>query len=225
MFFQTRNRRIVNKTEDRMTKYIKREMADMNGKGTTQAHYRVKTFGCRTFREFAEQCANGSTVTVSDVVAVVSRIASELAWQIGQGYSVTIDGLGTFSGRLGVTADKPLDNFDSDTEHRNAMSLGFTGVNFRVDKALVGEINAKCFNLERSGECRLRRSPYTPEQRAERARQWLREHTMMHVADYAALNGLSRTTASLELRRLDDDPSSGIVSHGGSSAKVYMLGE
>jgi len=208
-----------------MTKYVKREMADLNNEGTTQAHYRVKTFGRRTFEEFAEQCTQGSTVTVSDLTAAVSCLTSELAREIGQGYTVTIDGLGTFGGRLGVVTGKELDDFEADSEHRNARSLGFTGVTFRVDKRLVRDINNHCFTLERSGESRLMRSPYSAEERVERARQWLETNKLMHVKDYAALNEMSRTTASLELRRLDSDPTSGITSRGSRSSKVYMLSE
>lgn len=206
-----------------MAKYMKREMADLNGSGKTQAHYRVMSYGRRTFEEFVEACAQGSTVTPADIVAVISRVSAELAWQLSSGYSVTIDGLGTFSGKLGVVSDKALDDFEQDTEHRNARSLAFTGVNYKVDKRLVYDINKKCHKLERGGESRLKHSPYTKEERIERARQWLREHLLMHVADYAVLNKLSRTTASLELRDVANDPESGIISQGRRTAKVYLL--
>lgn len=207
-----------------MTKYIKREMADLNGCGTTQAHYRVKSYGRVPFNEFVSACAEGSTVTPADVVAVVSRVTSELARQIGRGYTVSIDGLGTFGGRLGVVNDRPLDDFEDNTEHRNSRSIAFTGISFRADKRLVTEVNDKCFSMERGGESRLQRSPYTKEQRAERARKWLSEHTLMRVADYAEINGLSHTMASTELCSLAKDPESGIISKGRRSAKVYLLG-
>lgn len=206
-----------------MTKYIKREMADLNGCGTTQAHYRVKSYGRIAFNEFVAACAEGSTVTPADIVAVVSRVTDELARQIGRGYTVSIEGLGTFGGRLGVINDKQLDNFDDDAEHRNSRSIAFTGISFRADKRLVADVNDKCFSMERGGESRLRRSPFTKEQRAERARKWLSEHTLMRVADYAEINGLSHTMASTELCNLSKDPESGITSKGRRSAKVYLL--
>ena len=39
-----------------MAKYIKKEIADLNGKGTTQAYYRLKTWRKLEFEEFAERC-------------------------------------------------------------------------------------------------------------------------------------------------------------------------
>ena len=47
----------------------------------------------------------------------------------------------------------------------------------------------------------------------------------MRVPDYVRLTGLSRTTASIELRKLASNPSSGITSRGRRSQKYYVLGE
>jgi hypothetical protein len=44
----------------------------------------------------------------------------------------------------------------------------------------------------------------------------------MRVMDYVELTGLSRTTASLELRELCQDPTSGIRSMGQKAGKVYI---
>ena len=45
----------------------------------------------------------------------------------------------------------------------------------------------------------------------------------MRIPDYVRLTGLSRTTASMELRRLSLDPTSGITSKGSRSLKFYVL--
>ena len=42
------------------------------------------------------------------------------------------------------------------------------------------------------------------------------------VMDYVELTGLSRTTASLELRELCQDPTSGIRGMGQKAGKVYI---
>ena len=76
--------------------------------------------------------------------------------------------------------------------------------------------------LERGKESRLHRSPYTREERLARALAFIEEHTVMRVMDYVRLTGLSRTTASLELRELCQDPASGIRSIGQKAGKVYV---
>lgn len=45
----------------------------------------------------------------------------------------------------------------------------------------------------------------------------------MRVPDYVSLTGLSRSTAAEELRKLATNPSSGIMSRGSRSQKVYVL--
>lgn len=97
-----------------------------------------------------------------------------------------------------------------------------TGVSFRPDKGLVRQLDSRC-KLEKGAVSRIRRSKYTEAQRLEKAREFLREHTVMRLGDYYRLVGLSRTTASLELRKWDADPESGIKSKGSYSAKVYVL--
>ena len=44
----------------------------------------------------------------------------------------------------------------------------------------------------------------------------------MRVTDYVELTGLSRTTVSLELRKLCQDPESGIRSVGQKASKLYI---
>ena len=54
-------------------------------------------------------------------------------------------------------------------------------------------------------------------------REFLEKNTLMRVPDYVRLTGLSRTTATQELRRLALDPASGITSKGIRSQKFYVL--
>jgi hypothetical protein len=76
--------------------------------------------------------------------------------------------------------------------------------------------------LERAGESRLHRSPYTQEERLQLALQYLSEHGAMRVVEYMELTGLSRTKAAMELKEFRQDASSGITFIGRGSAKVYV---
>ena len=63
----------------------------------------------------------------------------------------------------------------------------------------------------------------TLEERIQKARDFLQKNMFMRVPDYVRLTGLSRTTASQELRKLAVNPSSGITSRGQRSQKFYVL--
>ena len=63
---------------------------------------------------------------------------------------------------------------------------------------------------------------YTLQQRIERTLAHLEKHRFITLTEYANLNQLSRTAASLELKELVANPSSGIKSNGSGSHKVWV---
>ena len=206
-----------------MAKYIKKEIVDLNGKGTTQAYYRLKTWRTLEFEEFAERCHSlHPSFSKGLISGVLDAVIEQLVYEISNGYSVKIDGLGTFSAKLGVRKDKEMDSFEEGSKKLNAKSIEVTGVSLRVDKKLIREIDLNC-DLERGGEERLRTSKLSQEERIEKARQYLQQNGFMRVNQYAILTGLSYSTASRELRRLAANPLSGIVSQGRKSSKLYLL--
>lgn len=206
-----------------MAQYIKKEMPDMNGTGSTKAYYKLKTWQRLDFDEFVKRCSSFHRAYGRSVIeGVMTAVCEHLAYEISNGYSVKIDGLGTFTAKLGVRKDKEVDDFEEGTSKRNASSIEVTGVAYRADKNLIKEIGLKC-ELERGGEERLRKPGLSLEERIERARQFLQEHGFMHVSEYAEVAGLSYSTASRELRRVASDPASGIVSQGKKSGKLYLL--
>lgn len=205
-----------------MAKYIKQEMPDITGKGEHQVYYRMQTERNIGAAEFVEEVAGlGTGLSEGAVTHVLEQMVQTMARLLADGHTVTIGGLGTFRTAIGVMEGKEQDTFDADESKRNAQSIEVRGVNFRADKALVKDIRVQC-RLERGKESRLHRSPYTREERLARALAFIEEHTVLRVPDYVRLTGLSRTTASLELRELCQDPTSGIRSMGQRASKVYI---
>ena len=205
-----------------MAKYIKQEMPDIAGKGEHQVYYRMQTERNIGAAEFVEEVAGlGTGLSEGAVTHVLEQMVQTMARLLADGHTVTIGGLGTFRTAIGVMEGKEQDTFDADESKRNAQSIEVRGVNFRADKALVKDIRVQC-RLERGKESRLHRSPYTREERLARALAFMEEHTVLRVPDYVRLTGLSRTTASLELRELCQDPTSGIRSMGQRASKVYI---
>ena len=207
-----------------MAKYIKQEMPDIAGKGENAVYYRMQAERNIGAAEFVEKVAGiGTGLSEGEVVHVLEQMTHTLARLLSDGHTVTIGGLGTFRATVGVKEGKEQDVFETDAARRNAQSIEVKGVNYRSDKALVKDISAQC-QLERGKESRLHRSPYSREERLTRALAFIEEHTVMRVADYVKLTGLSRTTASIELRELCKEPDSGIRSTGQRAGKVYIKG-
>lgn len=206
-----------------MAKYIKKEIVDLNGKGATQAYYRMKTWRKLETEEFVKRChdLNGA-FSESILKGALAALTQQLAYELANGYSVKLDGLGVFNAKIGLCKDKEQDDFSEDGTRRNAASLQVTGVSLKVDKELVKAINKDC-DLERGDDERLSRQTYTLEQRIERARDFIRKNGYMRSYEYAQLNGLAKSTASRELIRITSDPRSGIRSEGSRSSKLYLL--
>ena len=205
-----------------MAKYIKQEMVDLSGKGEEKIYYRLQTERNIDFTELAQQIEQHHGLMDRGLVMnVMSHIVDEMAELLGNGYSVSIDGLGTFRASIGLEKDKEMDTFDEDDTKRNARSLRLTGINYRADKDLIKKANRHC-KLERAGESRLHHTPYTQEERLKQALQYLDEHGAMRVAQYMELTGLSRTKATLELKEFRQDASTGITFLGRGSTKVYV---
>ena len=205
-----------------MAKYIKQEMPDIAGKGENAVYYRMQTERNIGAAEFIEEMAGiGTGLSEGAVVHVLEQMTHTLTRLLADGHTVTIGGIGTFRTTVGVKEDKEQDTFEPDTTKRNAQSIEVKGVKYRADKTLIKDIAVQC-RLERGKESRLHRSPYSLEERLARALAFIEEHTVMRVTDYVALTGLSHTTASLELRKLCQNPESGIRSVGQKASKLYI---
>jgi len=173
-------------------------------------------------REFVSELAQpGSGLSEGSVLHVLSNMAEKLAYYMGQGYTVTIDGVGTFKPTLGLSADKETETVEEDAPERNARSIEVNGVNFRASQELIRRTNRHC-NLKRGGNSVLHSSRYSEQERLALAQQYLSTHTLMRIADYVQLTGLSRTTATRELQRFRQDPNSGITVSGMGTNKVYV---
>jgi predicted HTH transcriptional regulator len=136
-----------------------------------------------------------------------------------------IDNLGVFSLSLEFAYNET--ETDSQQEAKESKSkkkyhhVRVKGVNFKVDKKLVDDIN-KENTFERTASSPNSPSPYTPEERLQRALQHIGQHGFITLQEYANLNRLSYTTASRELSKLVADPYSGIIAKGAGSHKAWV---
>lgn len=205
-----------------MAKYIKQEMPDIRQTGEQKVYYRLKTTRNMDSKEFIRSLNSSfAGMSEADITRVLIGAADHLAQLLGEGYSVTLDGIGSFKATIGLEEDKEPDTLDGKEQKRNAQSLRLKGVNYRADKALIKKASRHC-KLERGETRRIHRSPYTKEERLGLALDYLEKHGAMKVTDYVELTGLSRTTATMELQEFRRDATSGIDFIGRGSAKVYI---
>ena len=202
-------------------KYIKKEIADLNGMGSTQAYYRMETRPM-SHEEFVDMCEREGHMPEGTVNHVLELVASKLSLAMSEGKSVKISGIGTFHAKLGLRGEALQDAFEVGESTRNAKSIQVTGIAYRADEELIVRTQSKC-HLVRGGVSRLMKSKYSYNERIALARQFLEKRPFMRVADYANLTGLSKTTASKELLKIVKDPESGITSTGKQSQKFYIL--
>ncbi len=206
-----------------MAKYIKQEIADMRGEGKTQAYYRLQTIRNIGMEEFIEVMTRRGGLTRGTAISALTHAMETLGELMGMGYTVSIDGLGTFKATLGLRRDKEMDTIDGDAPKRNSQSLCVNGVNYKADKKLIHQAGIHC-QLERGHVSRLRKSPYTREERTALAMQYIEEHGFMRLADYVQLTGLSRSSACRELKELRNSPDCRLVSKGRGPSTVYVKG-
>lgn len=157
---------------------------------------------------------------------VLDTLPAVLKTYLPMGHTMKIDNLGVFSLSLKFT-DEMGENEEASAQQEASKTkkkyhhVKVKGLNFKVDKKLVAEMNRES-TFEHSGVNAALRSPYSLEERTQRALQQIEKRGFITLQDYANLNHLSRSTASRELKKLASDPTSGIQANGASSHKIWV---
>ncbi len=210
-----------------MPYYYKREIPDLNGTGERQYRYELRSEGTSDLRQLAERVVRYyRSMTVGEVMGIVTRVVEEMAHEMADGRSVTIDGLGSFAPSLGVEHRRQhYDEEDALGHETNARSVRVRGLNFRASRDIIHRVDELCrgrLHREEGGPVTLRQSSLTRDERLRRTLQYIRDHGFLRLADYAQLVGVSRTVASLQLRDFTTDRSVPITAQGRGPSKVWV---
>lgn len=221
-----------------MLKYYKMEQRDSFDMHKTRTVYRLHPSGHFSGKKFIHMVAHRRGYSESVIQGVLMDVAEELALLLGEGNTVCVPGIGTFS--IGVRLkderrqqledeqDAVAEGTARKASEPNARNIELHHLNFRKDKELFRDIQIHFSQQElkrtdgRSGR-RITIDDTTQRHRIELAQQYLREHHYMHIDDYVRLTGLSRTSAQRELRELAAYQYSGITIEGRGSHRVYVL--
>lgn len=204
------------------TEYLMTELPDLKGTGEQVTYPQMVMRGQTGTRELAKYIAQKCAFAKGVTEGVICEIGEALAHELAMGFSVKIEGLGTFTPALALRNGKQREETGEDATHRNAQSIRVGKVNFRADGELLADINSQCNLVRAPGKAARSSQKYSPEYRLELAKKYLEEHPYLTVQTYCQLTGLLPTTAGTELRKWAGMAHSGIGTSGRGSHKVYV---
>lgn len=208
-----------------MTKYKLQEMPDVHNTGKRRVYPKMVTNRTLSRKEFVKMMQHYHRgISESTTEAVLTDVVDMLADMLSMGYNVNLEGFGTFSLSLGFEDDKPTE-MQTDDDMMKYRKVGVKNVNFNSSPEFVKAVKMETdCDLERemSGVKVIRKQLYSKEERIARALDVIEKNGVLTLGDYASINNLSRTAASMELKELTNDKTSPIDSLGRGSHKVWV---
>lgn len=208
-----------------MPKYKLVEMADLRNAGKRRVYPKMIVNRTLSQDEFIERMQSYNRALSPAVVeAAVTEVRDMLVRLLSMGYNVTLDELGTFSLSLGFEDDKPTE-MQGDDDKMIYRKVGVKTVNFKPSPDLVKDLKSvtdRDMERDMGGVKVIRRELYSREERIARALEVIDTRGFIGLTDYAYINNLSRTAASLELKEVCAEEDSPICSIGQHSHKVWV---
>uniref|UniRef100_UPI003FEDD24D HU family DNA-binding protein n=1 Tax=Segatella copri TaxID=165179 RepID=UPI003FEDD24D len=208
-----------------MAKYKLQELPDLNNTGKRKVYPKMVVNRTLSRKEFIERMQGYHRgISASTTEAVLMDVEEILVEMLSMGYNVNLEGLGTFSLSLGFEDDKPTE-MQGDDDKMTYRKVGVRDVNFKASPDFIKSVKqAADRDLERDmgGVKQILKKKYTREERIARALDVIDENGFIGLTDYAYINNLSRTAASLELKEIDHDETVPIRSVGRHSHKVWV---
>jgi predicted histone-like DNA-binding protein len=180
-----------------------------------QKHYYVKMLKPQVleFDDVKENLNLSSSVTPSDVSAVVEGISGLLVSQLTRGNRVHINGIGYFS--LSVTAPAFDDKKDFDAE-----DIQIKGVNFRPDVALIKMLRKEKLHFRRNSASH--RKKMDRQDLLQLLESFFMDNESMSSREFIIITRLPHTSALRLLRQLCEGPEPILKHIGPRNASVYV---
>ena len=208
-----------------MAKYKLQELNDLRDEGKRRVYPKIvtnRTLSRKEFVKMMQHYLRGISESITE--AVLTDVVDMLADMLSMGYNVNLEGFGTFSLSLAFEDDKPREMQSADDKMKYR-KVGVKDINFKASPEFVKDVKRETDrDLERDmgGVKVIRKQLYSKEERIARALEVIEKNGVLTLGDYASINNLSRTAASLELKELTCDKSSPIDSLGRGSHKVWV---
>lgn len=206
-----------------MAEYDMQESNLPNEEGKRILFPRMRLYGQNDLDAIVQKISYASSFTPGDIKGLVRSLADEIAYQMGQGHSVKIDGIGVFSPSLSLRDGYERESGEPGATKRNAMSTYLNNVNFRADKELIENAGQHCILNRTKWKFQHSSQMFSPQERLKMAQNYLTEHPFMTVSDYCHLTGLLHNSAARELKHWSEErEETGIDYRGRGSHKIYV---
>lgn len=151
------------------------------------------------------------SVTSSDIKGVLDALSKYIGLQLSNGYSVELEGLGHFSPSLKTTKKEVKE------DGKTLFNVCVDGVNFRCGPELKEMVT----------DCRpqkVKRENNEKTSRKDRKTQmllFLKNHQVINISDYAALNRCTYYTANNDIKQFEEEGC--LESDGYRTHRIYQL--
>lgn len=213
-----------------MANYVLQELPEEMSEGKKIIFPKMQTYSLHDYETVIKHMRDYSG-SISDglIRAVFDAFTSVMESWMPLGHTIKIDGLGVFSLSLGFDTSTPSekeiakDSGSEDSPKAKYRHICIKGINFKPDPELLKKMNMQAnFNRTETDIVVAKKVRYSNEERLAKARAVIRQQGYMTLTDYAIATGMSRAAASIDLKRIVADTTSGITTRGSHSHKVWV---
>ena len=217
-----------------MANYYLQKLPEGMKEGEKVVYPRMQTYSLHDFDTVLKHMhAYASNISEGTMRAVLEALAETMKSWMPLGHSIKIDGLGVFSLTLGFDTSMPSekaianqkgqDDGEKEEPKTKYRHICIKGINFKPDAELLVDMNREAtFDKVETDVVVPRKGSLSRDERVAKAKAIIDKNGFMTLSDYVVATGLSRTSASLDLKELVADPTSGIMSRGSHSHKVWI---
>lgn len=211
-----------------MLKYILQELPEEMTNGKKVVFPKMQTYTLHDYETVIEHMHDyAGSFSEGVIKGVFDALVSVMKSWMPMGHNIKIDGLGVFSLSLGFDESSPSEKEELKNTNGNPKAryrhVCIKGINFKPDQKLLQALNKEtCFERGEAGVQVPKKIRLSREERLAKAKDIIKKNGFMTLYDYANATHQSRTAASLELRQIVADTSSGITTRGCHSHKVWI---
>lgn len=205
-----------------MANYFIQELPEELSEGQKIIFPKMQTYSMHDYETVLEHMrVYSANISEGVMRAVFDALVSTMVSWMPLGHTIKIDGLGVFSLSLGFD-----DGIPSETPKEKYRHICIKGINFKPDPKLLKELNKEAtFDRVETKATPKQKPAHTLEERIAIARQLIGKNGFMTLPDYVRATGLSRSTASRDLKNIVANPESHITIRGTHSHKVWVLSD
>ena len=218
-----------------MANYYLQKLPEGMKEGEKVVYPRMQTYTLHDFETVLKHMHTyAGNISEGTMRAVLEALTETMKSWMPLGHSIKIDGLGVFSLSLGFDTSTPQEKAIANKKGKNNgeqeepktkyRHVCIKGINFKPDAELLTEMNHEAtFDKTETEVVVPKKGALSRSKRLAKAKATIKKNGYMTLSDYVQATGLSRTAASLDLKSIVADPTSGITTRGSHSHKVWVL--